>query len=755
MAQCTVFGWMLYGNVPVSVAYTKRFVSHQLLCMNVLDQSFKAFWELESVGIPAYEESVSCDPTLLKFQEEIKMVDDRYEVALPWKQGFRDKLLNNEKLALSRLSHLSKKLERDPVLKTRYNSAIKDMWDNGIIEEVPREESVGCGPVFYMPHRPVIRESSVSTKVRPVFDASAKGFNGLSLNDCMEVGPCLLSNLTEILLRFRRWQIAITSDIEKAFLQIGVKKDDCDVHRFLWNVDGTTKVMRFARVPFGNCSSPFILNATVQFHLSGFPESRVVEELKENMYVDDFLSGADSVEECCTVVKDAIRIMSQASMPLVKWGSNSPEVAEILHRDFRDKYLDRESFKVLGLLWLASDDCFTFRGSVLAPDLCITERVVLSFFSKLFDPLGFAAQYVLQAKCLFQELWTLDLGWDDEVPPEYQIRFLRWMDGFDVLKSWRIPRRYTPGRWDAIRRHTLSLVCFYTVVRSWASCICPHHHASGKSKLVVVDGTVNQQCYIGFLRQTLLPGASATFQRNFALVHGNASPHTARNTRNILVGDEVEVMQWPTRNPIKHIWDQMGLFIRYIDNPPTTVVRLQEVLLQSWGAVNPEWMEVLVRSIPRRLRAVMAARGGHTWYQLEIKTQSTKLPSKSLVTLIHRPISHHPKYTLISKFLDLIIIMLFLVNHHCWYALIMTDCTGSLEIDRHRKIHFTKWNLAIFMSQRCHFISNCHVSLRKWKGNSIWSITSRFITSGCGTSFWCPCEDHTAHGSTPYATAKI
>ena len=167
------------------------------------------------------------------------------------------------------------------------------------------------------------------------------------------------------------------------------------------------------------------------------------------MYVDDFLSGADSVEECCTMVKDAISVMSQASMPLVKWGSNSPEVAEILHRDFRDKYLDRESFKVLGLLWLASDDCFTFRGSVLAPDLCITKRVVLSFFSKLFDPLGFAAPYVLQAKCLFQELWTLELGWDDEVPPEYQMRFLRW---------W---------------------------VRSWA-CICPHHWCRNPGDLKIL-----------------------------------------------------------------------------------------------------------------------------------------------------------------------------------------------------------------------------------------------------------------------------
>ena len=89
-----------------------------------------------------------------------------------------------------------------------------------------------------------------------------------------------------------------------------VKKDDCDVHRFLWDVNGTTKVMRFTRVPFGNCSSPLLWNATVQFHLFGFPESRVVGELKENMYGDEFLSGAYSVEECYTLVKDAISIMS-------------------------------------------------------------------------------------------------------------------------------------------------------------------------------------------------------------------------------------------------------------------------------------------------------------------------------------------------------------------------------------------------------------------------------------------------------------
>ena len=56
--------------------------------------------------------------------------------------------------------------------------------------------------------------------------------------------------------------------------------------------------------------------------------------------------------------------------------------------------------------------------------------------------------------------------------------------------------------------------------------------ASGKSELVVVDGTVNQKSYIGILRQSLLPWARATFQRKCVLGHDNATPNTARYVRN-------------------------------------------------------------------------------------------------------------------------------------------------------------------------------------------------------------------------------
>ena len=454
-AQSTVFGWMLYGSVPGGQDFSDSVVAHQLLCVDVLDKNIHAFWELESIGIPSSFDEKLRDPVLEKFQENLGMVDDRYEVALPWKPGTQDRLLNNEKLARVRLQQLGKKLNRDPGLKDRYDSAIREMWDNAVIEQVPESEQYISGPVFYMPHRPVVGDTAVTTKVRPVFDASAKSYNGISLNDCMEIGPCLLGNLTEILLRFRRWQFAITADIEKAFLQIGVCKEDRDVHRFLWDADGDIKTMRFRRVPFGNCSSPFLLNATVQSHLASFPVSRVVQELQENMYVDDFLSGADSIDECCSMVQESSDIMSKASMNLVKWGSNSPDVSRMLQRDFRDKFLDAESHKVLGLTWLARDDCFSFHGVSLPEDICVTKRVVLSYFSRLFDPLGFTAPFVLRAKCLFQELWSLGLGWDDEVPPEYQQEFFHWMDGIDVLKRWKIPRRYTSCPWSEIHHQEL------------------------------------------------------------------------------------------------------------------------------------------------------------------------------------------------------------------------------------------------------------------------------------------------------------
>ena len=72
--------------------------------------------------------------------------------------------------------------------------------------------------------------------------------------------------------------------------------------------------MRFTRPPFANKTSPFLLNATVQHHLNKFPTTRVIEELRQNMYVDDWLSGADDEVDGCDMMVEAEDVMKQAGM---------------------------------------------------------------------------------------------------------------------------------------------------------------------------------------------------------------------------------------------------------------------------------------------------------------------------------------------------------------------------------------------------------------------------------------------------------
>ncbi len=196
------------------------------------------------------------DPVLTRFRETVQFVDGRYCVNLPWKDGMKTQLMSNQKGAFAQLNGLNRKLDKDPSLREGYNSALRDMEDSEVIEEVGEfvEES---RPVFYLPHRPVVKESSSSTKIRPVFNGSSKAENGLSLNDCLEAGPSLHSNIVDVLIRFRRWLVALSGDISKAFLQIALAEEDRDVHRFLWKTDGDMRIMRFNRVTFGCKSSPF------------------------------------------------------------------------------------------------------------------------------------------------------------------------------------------------------------------------------------------------------------------------------------------------------------------------------------------------------------------------------------------------------------------------------------------------------------------------------------------------------------------
>ena len=154
--------------------------------------------------------------------------------------------------------------------------------------------------MYYIVHKPMVREEATSTKVRMVFDASTKpNPTSNSVDDCMFTGPPLQPFLWDILIRARMAPQLVLADIQKAFLQIGLKEEDSDAFRFLFNVNGIEDHFRFSRIPFGVESSAFTLGATVQHHLDLQPTKveDTVNALKNNTYVDNIMQIGSDVSE--------------------------------------------------------------------------------------------------------------------------------------------------------------------------------------------------------------------------------------------------------------------------------------------------------------------------------------------------------------------------------------------------------------------------------------------------------------------------
>ena len=269
-----------------------------------LNETLQRFWDLESIGITPAESSISTthaeDVILKKFKETLTYNDGRYEVFLPWKED-HVALKDNYQQGERRLHNLEKKLLHEPMKAASYREAINKYVENGVAEEVPSHEITPTEgrPVFYLPHHAIIREDKRITKTRIVFDASAKDSNGVSLNSCLEPGPALQPDLVGILLRFRKNYVGIIGDIEKMFLQIRLKEEDRDSHRYLWrdlDPKATPKIYRMTRVTFGVVSSPFLAIGTIQEHVKMCKETFPVasSEILRNIYVDDFASGRDN-----------------------------------------------------------------------------------------------------------------------------------------------------------------------------------------------------------------------------------------------------------------------------------------------------------------------------------------------------------------------------------------------------------------------------------------------------------------------------
>jgi hypothetical protein len=470
-----------------------------------LVDSLKRFWEVESIGITDAKRKCAPDDNFL---ESIRFTGQRYEVGLPWKE--EQPLLNTDyDLCHNRLRSLHSKLRKEPELLREYDKSFKDQLEMGIIEKV-KNTNEGTKDdindrVHYLPHHGVVRQDKATTKLRVVYDGSATTRErNYSLNDCLSAGPNNIPHLFDILVKFRSHPVGLVADIEKAFLMVGINEADRDMLRFLWltNVyEPLPEVVeyRFTRLVFGLRPSPAILGATIDHHLRLYEDEKpdVVDVLRNGLYVDDLVTGAEGDNQAVNIYKGTKEVMLAGGFNLRKWTSNSSAVVEAITQmenavgsnessnpveneesasrvvieeteSYTKMTINQETnvtkdkcVKVLGVPWDTETDAFTFDLSVLvkyARSLPATKRSVLKISAKIFDPVGFLSPFVIRMKSLFQELCIDGSQWDDELSEGFRVRWNAILSELDSLSSLQIQRCYfnSSGKPTKIELHGFS-----------------------------------------------------------------------------------------------------------------------------------------------------------------------------------------------------------------------------------------------------------------------------------------------------------
>lgn len=240
-------------------------------------------------------------------------------------------------------------MQQNPTHLQKYHAIFEEQLEKNIepVNDDSRPHS------HYLAHHSVTSESKKHTKVRCVFDGSAKKKGFPSLNELLPKGPNLLPDLVGVLLRIRTMPILISSDIEKAFLMVELQDESRDFTRFFWLRDpskGITRqntiVYRFRRVSFGLICSPFLLAGTIHFHLSN-SNTPLANKILRNTYVENVFYGVSSVAEGEQFYRDSKSLFQQAGMNLKDYASNNQELTEFF-KEQEDSNVDNYC-KILGI----------------------------------------------------------------------------------------------------------------------------------------------------------------------------------------------------------------------------------------------------------------------------------------------------------------------------------------------------------------------------------------------------------------------
>ncbi|UYV73224.1 hypothetical protein LAZ67_10002223 [Cordylochernes scorpioides] len=353
------------------------------------------------------------------FKETVKRDESgRYIVSLPWIAG-HPPVPVNRRTTENRLLTTTRNVQ-GKMLYEKYDTIFEEWEKEKIIEEV-EDKWEECN---YLPHRPVLKDSH-TTPIRPVFDASCKKKGLPSLNQCLEKGDNLIELIPDLLLRFRLGKYGIIADIRKAFLQI-----------------------QALRVVFGLTSSPFLLAATIKYHLSlpQFKDNMCAELLARSFYVDNCILSLSSTHDVKKFIKESSDIMMQAKFELRDWMWNEPGITE------------QDPASILGMKWHLQTDTIAINVQSLKnidEEKSITKRSILSACHRIFDPIQFTCPATIKIKKMVQDAWKENKSWDEPLNEDRRVEFIKWRKQALELDQIKIPRWILPIK----GRTTLHVFC--------------------------------------------------------------------------------------------------------------------------------------------------------------------------------------------------------------------------------------------------------------------------------------------------------
>ena len=450
----TLLGWVLNG--PLGREDVSFPIVNSIHADDHLDQRFEEYCNMEFNDV-TNETKVSMsqhDKKALNIMENsAKLVNGHYEIGLPWK-NYAPHLSNNRSHAEQRLRSLKKRLQHDPSLLDKYRKFMNDLFSKDYARKVSIRDFGAHKIEWYLPHHPVFHPQKPD-KVRVVFDCSAK-YRGTSLNDQLLQGPDLTNNLVGVLTRFREEPVAFIADVEAMFYQVRVPSTDCDALRFLWWPEGDLfkepEEYEMRVHLFGGASSPscanFALKKTAKDNEADF-NTKVIETVERNFYVDDCLKSVRKEDDAIDLARKLRELLARGGFKLTKWLSNSRKVIESLPESERASIVKNLDFnlcsveRALGVQWNIVSNRFGFK--IVIKNRPATRRGILSIVSSVYDPLGFAAPFILQAKLILQDLCREKLGWDDEIPEGYLKRWKAWLEDLPKLEQLSVDRCFKPA----------------------------------------------------------------------------------------------------------------------------------------------------------------------------------------------------------------------------------------------------------------------------------------------------------------------